>query len=58
LKRLEEDGYIEDIPEKWGIRLPLDTMEEVAAFDEKMRLGRTVDSAGKEAVCKIEMVLF
>jgi len=58
LKRLEEDGYTEDIPEKWGIRLPMDTMDEVAAFAKKMCWGPTVDSSGKEAVCRIEMVLF
>jgi hypothetical protein len=55
---LEEDGYTEDIPEKWGIRLPMDTMDEVAAFAKKMCWGPTVDSSGKEAVCRIEMVLF
>jgi hypothetical protein len=58
LKRLEKDGHIVDIPEKWGIKLPMDTIEEVAAFDEKLGWGTKTDSSGEQGNCRLEMVLF
>lgn len=44
-----------DVPAKWGIKLPMDSLEEVAAFNEKLKLV-TTDEDGKESHCKLEMV--
>jgi hypothetical protein len=42
-----------DIPAKWGIKLPMDSIVEVAAFNEKLK-SRTTDEDGTD--CKREMV--
>lgn len=53
--RLEKDGFLVDIPAKWKIKLPMDTLEEVAEFNKKL-LMVTTDDNGAESSCKMELV--
>jgi hypothetical protein len=53
---LEREGVVIDIPAKWAINLPMDSIEEVAAFDEKLRSGVRTESAGNQSICRLEMV--
>jgi hypothetical protein len=57
LKRLEKEGHIVDIPAKWGIKLPMDSIEEVAALDEKLGSLIRIESNGQKSICRLEMVL-
>lgn len=44
-----------NVPEKWGIRLPMDSIEEVKAFNDKLKLV-TTDEDGNMSYCKQELV--
>jgi hypothetical protein len=57
LKRLEKEGHMVDIPAKWGIKLPMDSIAEVAALDEKLGSAVITESSGKQSTCRLEMVI-
>lgn len=44
-----------DVPAKWKIKLPMDSLEEVAAFNEKLKMV-TTDNDGMESHCRLELV--